>query len=117
MVKLLTTETHIEGISERLGIVFATNMVTTSFVKDFIAGIKDAFSGKYSGYNREIEDVARSTIEEVIRRAEQMGANAVVALRIDVHPVFTEKLKMFLVCVSGTACTLKETGLQDSQLV
>ena len=109
MIKLITTETCVnEKVEERIGVVFVSAVVTTGVMKDFMAGIKDIFSGKWKGYSNEVEKVVKSCLEEAIERAQAMGANSIIGLRMNVEPMFTEKLKMFLVTVYGTACIVRE---------
>ena len=103
---LITTETCLPEVRERLGMVFYSSVVTTGAFKDFLVSFKDKFSGKWSGYTKEIEKVANFCLEQIIEQAKTYGANAIVGVNIDVKPIFTEKIKMFLVTVYGTACII-----------
>ena len=113
---LLTTEEVPRDllVSKRLGIVHTSTVATTGILKDFMAGIRDLFSGGWKGYQEEIDKVIAACIEDLIVITNQQGGNAILGLRIEVRPAFTEKNKMFFVSVYGTACRVeKQDGFSE----
>ena len=64
--------------------------------------IRDS-SGAYEG---EIGDARDEALEEMMKRAEKMGANAIIGIDVD-YEVLGEKNGMLMVSVSGTAVVVK----------
>ena len=75
------------------------------FVKDFAAGMRNFFGGRSASYENELTDARAQAIEELVQRAEQMGANAVVGIDVD-YEVLGQGGYMMMVTVSGTAVIL-----------
>lgn len=113
---LVTTESYLSKpeIVQRLGVVMESMVATTGFFKDFVAGIRDVMSGRWKGYSREIAQTVEQCLGTMIKRAKSAGANAIVGLKIEVNPMFTEKTKMFLVVVYGTACIVRDTAGEEN---
>ena len=98
---LLTTTPTVEGhpIQNYLGLVCGEVISGVDFVKDFAAGMRSA------SYENELTDARAQAIEELVQRAEQMGANAVVGIDVD-YEVLGQGGNMMMVTVSGTAVIL-----------
>lgn len=104
---LLTTTPTVEGhpIQNYLGLVCGEVISGVDFVKDFAAGIRNFFGGRSASYENELTDARAQAIEELVQRAEQMGANAVVGIDVD-YEVLGQGGNMMMVTVSGTAVIL-----------
>lgn len=104
---LLTTTPTIEGhpIQNYLGLVCGEVISGVDFVKDFAAGMRNFFGGRSASYENELTDARAQAIEELVQRAEQMGANAVVGIDVD-YEVLGQGGNMMMVTVSGTAVIL-----------
>lgn len=89
-------------ISELLGVVHGEVIFGAHLGKDFIASLTNVFGGRSGTYENELVDARTSAENELIKRAEVMGANAVIGLKYDVE-VFGEGGSMFLATVTGTA--------------
>ena len=91
---IITTTPSVEGykIDRYLGIVAGEVALGTDFVRDFMAQLCEARS---------------ACLRELGQRAAQMGANAVVGVKLD-HEVLTNG--MMLVLASGTAVALADQG-------
>ena len=63
------------------------------------------FGGRSASYENELADARAQAIEELVQRAEQMGANAVVGIDVD-YEVLGQGGNMMMVTVSGTAVIL-----------
>lgn len=104
---LLTTTPTIEDhpIQNYLGLVCGEVISGVDFVKDFAAGMRNFFGGRSASYENELTDARTQAIEELVQRAEQMGANAVVGIDID-YEVLGQSGNMMMVTVSGTAVVI-----------
>ena len=104
---LLTTTPTVEGhpIQNYLGLVCGEVISGVDFVKDFAAGMRNFFGGRSASYENELTDARAQAIEELVQRAEQMGANAVVGIDVD-YEVLGQGGNIMMVTVSGTAVIL-----------
>lgn len=104
---LLTTTPTVEGhpIQNYLGLVCGEVISGVDFVKDFAAGMRNFFGGRSASYENELTDARAQAIGELVQRAEQMGANAVVGIDVD-YEVLGQGGNMMMVTVSGTAVIL-----------
>lgn len=104
---LLTTTPTVEGhpIQNYLGLVCGEVISGVDFVKDFAAGMRNFFGGRSASYENELTGARAQAIEELVQRAEQMGANAVVGIDVD-YEVLGQGGNMMMVTVSGTAVIL-----------
>lgn len=105
---LVTTTPTIEGheIIEYKGIVFGEVVSGMNFVKDFFSGITDVIGGRSGSYESEFQDARDEAIEEMIKRASKMGADAIVGVDVD-YEVMGKENGMIMVSVSGTAVKLR----------
>lgn len=101
---ILTTTPQIEGkrIVEYRGIVCGEVISGVNFVKDFMAGIRDFVGGRSETYEDELIRAREGAIAELSRRAQAIGANAVVGIDID-YEVLGQGGSMLMVTASGTA--------------
>lgn len=99
---LITTTPTFEGneIKEYKGIVFGEVINGINFIKDFAAGITNIIGGRSITYENEIIDARTRALNEMILRARNIGANAIVGVRIDTDPLDGG---MIMVTASGTA--------------
>ena len=103
---LLTTTSTIDGkkIKEYRGVVFGEVVNGVNFLKDFTAGITNFIGGRATEYEKELVDTRADAINEMIQRAEKIGANAVIGIKVDYEPItIGENGSMLTVTVSGTA--------------
>ncbi|MDD2498291.1 MAG: putative heavy metal-binding protein [Desulfitobacteriaceae bacterium] len=100
---IITTTPNIEGkkIIEYKGIIFGEVVSGVNFVKDFAAGLTNFFGGRSGSYEGELIDARENALKELEKRAENMGANAVVGVDID-YEVLGQG-NMLMVTASGTA--------------
>lgn len=103
-----TTTPTIEGkrILEYKGIVFGEVISGVDFVKDFAAGLSNFFGGRSGTYEEELIQARESAISEMERRAGNLGANAVVGVKLD-YEVLGANNGMLMVTASGTAVRLE----------
>ncbi len=105
---LITTTSSIEGktIKEYRGIVFGEVINGVNFIKDFTAGISNLLGGRAGEYEKELINTRADAISEMIQRAEKVGANAVIGVKIDYEPM-GEAGSMLMVVASGTAVVIE----------
>ncbi len=105
---LMTTTQVLQGkeIVEYKGMVFGEVVSGVNIFKDMFSGIRDVIGGRSGAYEGEIEEARDKALEEMAKRAEKMGANAVIGIDVD-YEVLGEKNGMLMVSVSGTAVVVK----------
>lgn len=105
---IVTTTPTIEGrkIVEYRGIVFGEVVSGVDFVKDFAAGLTNFFGGRSGSYEGELIDARESALNEMMQRAEGLGANAVVGVDVD-YEVLGQANNMLMVTASGTAVVVQ----------
>lgn len=105
---ILSTTPQIEGrsITAYKGIVTGETIIGANFFKDFKASIRDIIGGRSSSYERVLSEARDSSMKEMIQRATELGANAVVGVDID-YETIGERNSMLMVSVSGTAVVLQ----------
>lgn len=105
---IVTTTPSVEGrkIREYRGIVFGEVVSGVDFIKDLAAGFRNFFGGRSVSYEGELIEARENAIMEMVKRAEQIGANAVVGVDID-YEVLGQGGNMLMVTASGTAVVLE----------
>ena len=106
---IITTTNNVPGmeIVEYKG--FATGEVVAgiNFIKDLGAGIRNLFGGRVQGYEDEIIQAGTEALKELEARAAEMGANAVIGVRIDFDGLGSDGNNMLLVTATGTAVVVR----------
>ena len=104
---ILTTTNQIEGkqVTQYHGIISGEIITGVNFIKDFFAGIRDVFGGRSKSYEKEPIKARDAALEELTKRAEAMGANAVIGIDID-YEVIGSKNAMMMIIATGTAVTI-----------
>ena len=104
---IVTTTNSIEGknIKEYKGIFFGEVVSGMDFVKDFAAGLTNFFGGRSNSYEQELIEARYNAVEEMKKRAELNGANAVVGVSID-YEVLGQG-NMIMVTASGTGVVIE----------
>jgi uncharacterized protein YbjQ (UPF0145 family) len=105
---IVTTTNNIEGkkILEYRGIVCGEIISGVDFIKDFAAGLSNFFGGRSKSYEDELIQAREGALEELKRRAAQLGANAVIGIDID-YEVLGQGGNMLMVTASGTAVVVE----------
>lgn len=101
---LLTTTPTIEGhtIQQYYGIVSGEVIIGANFLKDLAASIHDFFGGRASSYEKTLIEAKDSALQEMMNRAAQMGANAIIGIDLD-YEALGDTNSMLMVSCSGTA--------------
>ena len=104
---ILTTTPTVEWkkITNYHGIVFGEVISGVNLFKDFFASVRDMIWGRSSSYEEELIKARQEALQELVQRATEKGANAVVGIDID-YEVLGQKNSMLMVTASGTAVTI-----------
>jgi len=104
---LLSTTPTIEGhpIHEYRGVVTGETIIGANVLKDFMAGLTDFFGGRSSSYEKVLIEAKDTAIQEMMQRAQQIGANAIVGIDIDYETIGANG-SMLMVATSGTAVVI-----------
>lgn len=70
--------------------------------KDIGAGLRNVFGGRSKGYEDELKAAREEAIEEMKERAAQMGATAIIGMKMDYEILGADNGMMMVTC-SGTA--------------
>jgi uncharacterized protein YbjQ (UPF0145 family) len=102
---IVTTTPGIEGrnVSDYLGVVVAQGVLGVNVFKDVAAGMRNIFGGRSQSYENELASGVSDALMELEKQAQQLGAEAVIAVDIDYESVGQQ---MLMVSASGTAVTL-----------
>lgn len=102
---LVTTTPVVDGrtVTRYLGIVAGEVALGTDFVRDFMAGLADFFGSRTAAYEEKLTEARLTCIDELCKRAERLGANAVIGVKVD-HEILQNG--MMLVIATGTAVAL-----------
>lgn len=104
---ILSTTPQIEGynIREYKGVVTGETIIGANFMKDIFAGIRDIVGGRSASYEKVLRKAKDTAIQEMMERAQAMGANAIVGIDID-YETIGESNSMLMVATSGTAVVI-----------
>ena len=105
---IITTTPSIEGkrIVGYKGVVFGEVISGINFIKDFAAGLSNFFGGRSGSYEGELIEARDQALAEMQKRAETLGANAVVGVDMD-YEVLGQRGNMLMVTASGTAVRIE----------
>ena len=106
---IITTTQDVPGmeIVEYRGLATGEVVAGINLIKDLGAGIRNLFGGRVKGYEDEIIQARAEALKELEARAEAMGANAVIGVRIDFDGLGNNGSNMLLVTVTGTAVVVR----------
>jgi uncharacterized protein YbjQ (UPF0145 family) len=105
---IVTTTPSVDGrrVVGYLGIVAGEAVLGTNFIRDFFAGIRDIVGGRSGSYEKELRKAKEVAIEEMVDQAEELGADAVVAIDLDYEHIGSGDRTMLMVTANGTAVKL-----------
>jgi uncharacterized protein YbjQ (UPF0145 family) len=104
---ILSTPPQIEGrpVREYKGVVTGETIIGANFVKDFFAGIRDIVGGRAGSYEKVLIEAKDTSMQEMMQRAEALGANAIIGIDIDYETIGANG-SMLMVATSGTAVVI-----------
>ena len=106
---LLSSTNKIDGyeITDNLGLVFGESVNGINFLKDIGAGLRNIVGGRSVGYENEIIKMREEVLNEMIQRASNLGADAIVGIKFD-FSVMGQTGNMLMLNVMGTAVKIKK---------
>ena len=104
---ILSTTPQMEGhtIREYKGVVTGETIIGANAFKDFFAGIRDIVGGRAGSYEKVLRKAKDTSMQEMMERAKELGANAIVGIDID-YETIGEANSMLMVATSGTAVVI-----------
>ncbi len=100
MIVSTTHELHGHPVREYLGVVVGESIIATNVMRDIMAGLRDIVGGRSGAYEEKMQEARDIAIQEMVDKAEALGANAVVGVDIDYETIGNN---MMMVSASGTA--------------
>ena len=102
---LITTIDQVPGkvIVQVLGMVSGSVVTSKHLGKDFMAGMKTIVGGEITAYTEMLEDARRIALQRLTQAAVEMGADAVVGVRLTTSSVMQSAAE---VTAYGTAVRL-----------
>lgn len=102
---LITTTSSIEGktIREYRGVVFGEVTNGINYAKDYAIAFRNMTGGRSTELEDELISTRADAIAEMMKRAETVGANAVIGVKID----YENMNGILMVIASGTAVVIE----------
>lgn len=101
-----TTALEEKNILEYKGIVFGEVVAGVNMFKDIAAGFRNVFGGRSQSYEGELMQAREEALKEMQERAQAMGANAVIGVKMDYETLGTDGGMLMVTC-SGTAVVVE----------
>ncbi len=105
---IVTSTETIEGkqVTQYLGIVSGDAVMGTNIFRDMFAGIRNIVGGRSGSYEKELRKAKAAALESLIEEAQELGADAVVAVDLDYEAISDDNGNMLMVSANGTAVKL-----------
>ena len=105
---MIISTTGIEGekILAYKGIVFGEVVAGVNMFKDMAASFRNVFGGRASSYEGELTQAREEALAEMMERASERGANAIIGIKMDYETLGAENGMLMVTC-SGTAVVVE----------
>jgi len=105
---MIVTTPYIEGreVQKYFGIVNGEGLIGANVYKDIFSGVRDVVGGRTSTYERELRKTREIALDSMKEKAQQLGANAILNVRIKYSNLGGTMGNTILVSVNGTAVLL-----------
>lgn len=89
--RFITTSDRLEGftVTQHLGVIRGITVRSRSVVGNFFGGIQSLFGGNITIYTELCEQARGEAFNLMLRHADEVGANAVIAMRYDANEVMS----------------------------
>ncbi len=103
---ILATTESIPGreVAEVLGVVRGNTIRARNIGRDIVAGLRNIVGGEIAEYTKLMAESREQAFDRLTERAEEMGADAVLSLRITTSMVMSQASEIL---VYGTAVRFK----------
>jgi uncharacterized protein YbjQ (UPF0145 family) len=101
---IMTTTSTLDGyqIQQYLGLVSGEVILGANIIRDIAASFTDFLGGRSGAYEKSFLEAKEAAMQELIERATDMGANAIIGIDLDFETI-GQNGSMMMVSVSGTA--------------
>jgi uncharacterized protein YbjQ (UPF0145 family) len=101
---IMSTTSVLDGkpVSQYLGVVTGEAIIGANIFRDMFAVVRDIVGGRSATYEKALSEARDVAMGEMQRRAQQLGANAVIGIDVD-YEVLGQNNGMLMVAVSGSA--------------
>src|SRR5689334_13190699 len=108
----ITTASTIDGwhIDSYHGIVASHVVAGTGLFSDFAAGFADIFGRRSGSYQRQLSSLYQEALAHLQAKAEQLGANWLIGVAVDIDEISGKGMQMFMVTAIGTAVRASPTS-------
>ena len=108
---IVTTTNSIENaeIEKYIDLISTNVVIGTNFFSDFGASLTDFFGGYSDSYQNKLQKIYSSAIDNLKQKAANMGANAILGLKIDFDEISGKGKSMFMISAIGTAVIIKHS--------
>lgn len=102
---ILTSSNTIQSkeILEYKGLVTGESLIGSNIYKDLFSGVRDVVGGRTNQYEEELQKARTIALESMENKAESLGANAIVGLKISYDNLGGTMGNTILVTAYGTA--------------
>lgn len=115
---VVTTAPSIDGfhVTQTLEVVTAECVFGMNIFRDMFAGVRDVVGGRSVATQKILRDARVTCLTELKREAENLGANAVIATRLDYSEFSGGGKSMLFLVASGTAVVIKSEQTEELEV-
>lgn len=97
---IVTTTNGVEGktVEQYHGIVFGEVITGINVLKDLGAGMRNFFGGRSKSYEEELTLAREEAIEEMKQRAQELGAEAIIGMKMDYEVLGSDNGMLMVTC-------------------
>jgi uncharacterized protein YbjQ (UPF0145 family) len=114
---IITTTNSIENseIVRYIDLISTNSVIGANFFSDFSASITDFFGGFSDSYQNKLQAIYKVAIDNLKFKAANLGANAIIGLKIDFDEISGKGKSMFMISAIGTAVVInyKKEGVNN----
>ena len=102
---ILTSANTLESrtILDYKGLVTGESLIGANIYKDLFSGVRDVVGGRTSQYEEELQKARDIALNSMIEKAESLGGNAIIGLKISYDNLGGTMGNTILVTAYGTA--------------
>ena len=106
---IIATTNEVPGykVKENLGIVKGNTVRARHLGRDILAGFRNIVGGEISDYTKLLAESREQSLDRMIERANELGANAVIGIRFMTSSVMQGAAELL---AYGTAVRLEKIG-------
>ena len=106
---IITTTNSIENteIEKYIELISTNVVIGTNFFSDLGASLTDLFGGFSDSYQTKLQTIYKVALDDLKNKAGNIGANAILGLKIDFDEISGKGKSMFMISAIGTAVIIK----------